>query len=389
VKWKNTQSLVSCQKINIFTANESFIMPSQDPRIAAIWQQIENGAIAEALEALRGLAQAHSRAHLTAVSMQKSELNKLEQEELELGASDPSLTARRKRLQRQLFKLAEAIGEKLKQEPVHSEAGAKGAAPRPFKSARGEGPVNLLLLYAPEDQEGADELRKSMALLLHLNRVELFAQQEVAHGQREQVLEQALQEAELSLLLLSNAFLASPECLQLQEQAYQRQQSRQLALIPVLYAPTAHLDELPIGQLQALPRNGKPITQWSSQDEALTGISQELGELVNRLREDLDYSADAVEQPREPPRPGHQQGFEYDKAALIELFRNGKTGQLIQELVSVTKQQPDFYKQALLLEQRWNKLKREEHQRLATPTQLDVQRNQLHQDLLDVLTDMG
>jgi len=364
-------------------------MASVDPRVGAIRQQIEAGDLVPAIEGLRALAKNYSDTYLTAVSMQKSELLAIEREELELG-SDTALRERRNRLKRQLLKLAGAIEKRLPGQGGETSNGPAKAAhyAPPFGSARGQGPVNLLILYAEADEVGMSELVKSMALLRHLKRVEIFGQHQVAHGQREKALQQALSEAEIVLPLISREFVAAAECLELQQQAYTLQQQQRLALVPILYAPTAHLGQLPIGQLQALPRNGQPITSWDSEDEAYAGISRELGQLVDTIRDQLDYTEDAVSVATQPPRPGQHEGFDYDTDALIQLFRDGKTERLIQELISITERQPTFFKRALLLEQSWKALKEDRRNGTAMPTELEVRRNKLNKELLGLLTEM-
>jgi hypothetical protein len=363
-------------------------MPAEEPSIRSVQQQVEAGALSEALETLRGLAQEHYPSLLNAVSLQKSELSSIEREELELG-SDTALRERRNRLKRQLLKLANAINGRMSAQAELEPPTAGDTFAPPFPKPRGEGPVNLLLLYAQEDQDGAEELKKSMALLRYLKRIELFAQHEVPHGKREAALKTALEEAEIVLLLISNEFLASAECLQLQEQAYRLQQQNRLALVPILYGPAAHLDQLPIGQLQALPRDGQPISAWPDEDAAYAGISRELGQLVDSIRQQLDYSQDAVKKASEPPRPGKHEGIAYDRTALIKLFRDGNTERLIQELISITEPHPSFFKRALLLEQQWKSLKSDRINATAMPAELDVRRNQLNEALLALLTEMG
>lgn len=46
----------------------------------------------------------------------------------------------------------------------------------------------------------------------------------------------------------------------------------------------------PIGKLQVLPRDKKPITQWSNQDEALREVVQEIDKMVSGLIEWIDIA---------------------------------------------------------------------------------------------------
>jgi hypothetical protein len=45
-----------------------------------------------------------------------------------------------------------------------------------------------------------------------------------------------------------------------------------------------------IGKLQVLPRDKKPITQWSNQDEALREVVQEIDKMVSGLIEWIDIA---------------------------------------------------------------------------------------------------
>ncbi len=357
-------------------------MPSDDSRLSAVRQQLEDGQVEDALESLRSLAEQYAPSYLTAVSMQKAELSALERDALELG-EDTSVRERRRRLKRQLFRLLDTVSEKVQQTPG-TTAEAAAPPPSPFKHSRGKGPVNIFLMHASADQEGAQELRKSMALLLHLRRAELASQHALPAGDREAALAKALQETEVVLLLLSNEFIADPECLQGQDAAWQLQQQKRLVLIPVLYSPVAHLDQLPIGKLQALPRGGKAITEHPNPDKAYADISRELGELMENIRQQLDYSAASPEQ---PPGPGGA-ALNVDHDELLQLFRNGRTESLIQELIALTPSHTAFFERALMLEKQWKNYQEKTRYGTATGEALLVSKNQLDRSLLELLMDM-
>lgn len=130
--------------------------------------------------------------------------------------------------------------------------------------------VHVHLIYHPSD----DALRR--ALLTHLSplqaRCTFWSAEQVEPGAalgRER--DQSLSRAEVVLVLVSARLVADPDCCSQVEAAL-----RVGALVvPVLLSPSLWRD-LPFGRLQPLPRGGQPVSQWSSQDDALLHIAEAL-----------------------------------------------------------------------------------------------------------------
>jgi hypothetical protein len=355
----------------------------------AIVKNIESNRLGEALDQLLAFVQAYSPEREAAVRIQRSEWNALEEEALIMGETS-SIREQRAKLKLLLLRLADAI----KKDAPRAEAANLGLAgqggadfnPPPFSAKRGEGSVNVFLSYAPEDQEGKEGLIKSMALLRHTRRVEIFDQHQSPAGNRQAALMQALEQAEIIIILLSHNYTYSSECLVLQAQAQAAQQHNRAAVVPILYRPV-EWGELEIGGLQPLPRNGRFITQWPNADEAYALISRELGELAKVVRQRLDYTASSLS-PLPPPSLSDQPKRAYDTAELRSIFRQGDPGSLIQQLITLTDGDNSFYDRALLLEQRWKEIRTDEQYNTASMDNLIIRKNQLNRDLLELIREM-
>ncbi len=365
---------------------------------------IEENKLENALSALLSYAGQHSPDKVAAVRMRRSDWKALEEEALLLG-EPATIRERRSALKLQLFRLADAIRKDASNPGVADSPAASGnlratVAP-PFSTPRGEGPVKIFLAYAsdPDDRAGGEELRKSMALLLHLKRVEVFDQHKSPAGNRQVALASALNESEIILLLLSSNFLSGLECLGVQQDAYELYLQNRAVVIPVLYNP-CEWKELDIGGLQALPRNGKFITQWENDDEAYAKISREISELAKGIRERLDYGppssplgegarrAEGASPKGEAEDAGSRSKPSYDTSELLGLFRKGDTGALIRKLFTITSGNAELFDQVLLLEQRWKEVDEDEKHHTASVESITIRKNQLNQSLLRLIREM-
>lgn len=92
-----------------------------------------------------------------------------------------------------------------------------------------------------------------------------------------------LNRANIVLLLISPDFMNSDSCYNVQMgDALKRQKAGEAHVIPIILRPVVW-KETPIGELQPLPTNGKPITIWNSQDEAFQDVTREIHTIVRSL----------------------------------------------------------------------------------------------------------
>jgi hypothetical protein len=87
-----------------------------------------------------------------------------------------------------------------------------------------------------------------------------------------------LDAADIFLCLVSSSFLASQVAYEMElARAWERRARSEMTIVPVILRP-CDWKATPLGSLNALPKGGKPITQWDDRDEAwldvVTGIRQ-------------------------------------------------------------------------------------------------------------------
>lgn len=97
-----------------------------------------------------------------------------------------------------------------------------------------------------------------------------------------------LRSADIILLLVSSDFLASDYCYEKEmELALTRYNNGDAIVMPVILRP-CDWDSTPLGNLNAHPRDGKPVVKWSNKDEALLYIAKQVRkeiDLIQRERE--------------------------------------------------------------------------------------------------------
>jgi TIR domain len=157
-------------------------------------------------------------------------------------------------------------------------------------------PVSLFCSYSHKDEA----LRKKLET--HLS---LLEDQGVIHGWNDRRIEAGtewdgainknLEDAGIILLLVSADFLASRYCRDVEiARAMERHKVGTARVIPVILRPV-DWHTAPFGKLQALPKDGKPITKWKNQDEAFTDVARGIREAAKSLRGEARISTALAE----------------------------------------------------------------------------------------------
>ena len=87
-------------------------------------------------------------------------------------------------------------------------------------------------------------------------------------------IDEHLNTACIILLLISADFLASDYCYDVEmKRALERDTAGEARVIPVILR-SVDWQNASFGKLQALPKDGTPVTSWNNQDEAFTDIAR-------------------------------------------------------------------------------------------------------------------
>ncbi len=144
--------------------------------------------------------------------------------------------------------------------------------------------LSVFSCYAQEDAALREQFEKHLAVLKQQGWIHSRSDRDISAGAEwQQVIDQHLRTADLLLFFVSADFLHSEyyDSAQMQE-ALRRHEAGEAVVIPILLRPV-DWKQTPFGTLQALPRDGRPVTSWRDQDEAFEHIAQEIRVVAERL----------------------------------------------------------------------------------------------------------
>lgn len=150
------------------------------------------------------------------------------------------------------------------------------------------GAIEVYYSFAKEDEALAKELQKHLTLLKHEGYISEWYPSEVALGEEPSELnKQHLNTARIILLLVSPDFLfekvAGEQDNYEVELAMKKSQTGTI-VIPIRLRRINNWDLAKFGRLVSLPRNGRPVDEWSHRDAAFAEIAGEIRKVVDRLR---------------------------------------------------------------------------------------------------------
>jgi hypothetical protein len=151
--------------------------------------------------------------------------------------------------------------------------------------------IEVFYSYTEEDEKLAKEIQKQLVQLKRLHIINDWYPGKIAL-QGETPSEQTmnhLKSAQIILLLVSPDFIFSEEHGNVEvEQAMERHNNKEAVVIPINLRNIDNWEEMPFGKLQAIPRNRKPVIEWSNRDAAFAEIAREIRGVVESLRKNAN-----------------------------------------------------------------------------------------------------
>jgi len=142
---------------------------------------------------------------------------------------------------------------------------------------KGGRPAEVFISYSHKDQRMALELIKHLAPLKRAGLISTSHDRELISGESWQgQVDRHLDSADIILLLVSADYVGSDYLFDVEmKRALKRHRDGTATVIPIILRPV-EWQSAPFGQLQALPRDGTPISSMSDRDEAWTRVVQDL-----------------------------------------------------------------------------------------------------------------
>ncbi len=164
--------------------------------------------------------------------------------------------------------------------------------------ARQDGPVSVFYSYSHRDEKLRLKLENALASLRISHLIRDWHDRMIPAGSDwARMISLHLEMAQIVLLLLSEDFVASQYCYEVEaRRALERHQSGDAAVVPVLLRPV-NLRPLPISKLQGLPTPFRAVTTWSNRDAAFENISEGIMDLAYALRGGHSLNAE-LDEPR-------------------------------------------------------------------------------------------
>jgi len=176
-------------------------------------------------------------------------------------------------------------------------------------------PVKIFFCYARGDEELLNQLKSHLSPLEAMDLIEIWYDREIRAGTPwEQEIRESLDAAQIILLLVSPDFMNSDFCSSKEMKwALERHNRGDAKVIPIILRPV-YWHEGPLGKLQVLPKDGKPVksSDWYDLDSAFYDVVVGIRKVVSDL---TSKYASVSPTPAIPP-------FPVEKLTLLRTFNS-------------------------------------------------------------------
>ena len=143
-------------------------------------------------------------------------------------------------------------------------------------------PIEVFIFYSHKDEDLKNDLYKHLANLTQQGKIKPWQDREIEAGMEKNAETKArLKSAGVILLLITPCFIYDFD--EEIQQAMARHSEGTARVIPIIMRPCDWKD-MPFSELKVLPRDEKPVTSWSNQDEALCNVAKEIRRAVESLQ---------------------------------------------------------------------------------------------------------
>ncbi len=145
-------------------------------------------------------------------------------------------------------------------------------------------PIDVFISYSDKDEELLKEFVTHLASLRRQGKITAWHNRAIEAGEEwEAKIKNQLETARIVFLLISPSFMASDSCYDIEMQrAIARHNQGTARVIPIILRP-CDWKESPFSKLQVLPKDAKPVTQWSNRDAAFLNVVEGIRKAVNSL----------------------------------------------------------------------------------------------------------
>jgi hypothetical protein len=151
-------------------------------------------------------------------------------------------------------------------------------------SGRGAEALNVFVSYSHADEQSKNDLLKHLEPLRRLEIVRAWHDRMLKPGEDwGKKISDNLEKADIILLLVSIDFINSPYCYDIElDRAIERHTAGESVVIPVILR-SCMWKSTPFGNIQAVPKDGRPVNLWADRDEAFVNVVEGIKQMAEEL----------------------------------------------------------------------------------------------------------
>lgn len=220
--------------------------------------------------------------------------------------------------------------------------------------------VQIFISYSHKDKKAKDELLPHLKTLQKSHAIQVWHDGMIpAGGEINATIQNALEESQIILLLISVNYIASDFCYSVElRNALERHAKGECIVVPIIIKPTPSLDDLPFGKLKRVPFAGRPICYSRPKDKGYAAAITDLEKLLPTHKPNPDNSkniSDKTQNNASSKKIPHKIKQKREPYPCIHLYKDGELSdiklpqQIVESLPDYVQHIINFYDMSLTL----------------------------------------
>ena len=145
--------------------------------------------------------------------------------------------------------------------------------------------LKVFYCYSHSDENYRNELEKNLSILKKKEIIDEWHDRKIiASEEWDHIINVNMQNSHIILLLISSDFIVSDYCYDIEMQnAMELHNNGKAAVVPIILRPCVWKDT-PFAKLQALPKDGLPVSKWPDRDDAWLSVAEGIKKLCENYK---------------------------------------------------------------------------------------------------------
>jgi hypothetical protein len=181
--------------------------------------------------------------------------------------------------------------------------------------------AKAFISYSHADEKIREKLHTHLAILRREGEIEAWQDQEILAGANlNRTISLALSSSQLFIAIVSPDYLNSNYCYEKEfQQAQELQTAGKMIIVPII---AEHCDWLnsPFREMKAVPKDGKPISDWTNDNAAYLNIISELRRVLNTIK--MPIKTVMTDEPVAPSSKNYKIKKDFTQVDVVNFRRN-------------------------------------------------------------------